>query len=108
MKLFKLLPLLALCGLAHADTIATLRNKAGGLIVLTDVVTERCKGFAGAVYTISDNNQTSWGCWMSDELMVHVRWSDGDTRAYPIESFTVNDEALRRFRDRRRNGGQSL
>lgn len=105
----KLMIVLALCaGMAQAETIATLRNKAGGLIVLTDVVTERCKGFAGAVYTISDNNQTQWGCWMSDELMVHVRWSDGDTRAYPIDNWTINEEVLKRFRERRRSGGQSL
>ena len=104
----KILVLLALCGIAHADTIATLRNKAGGVIVLTDVQTDRCRDFVGAVYATMDNNQTSWGCWFSDDLMVHIKWNDGDTRAYPIDSFTINTEAVRRLRDRRKSGGQSL
>lgn len=104
----KIFILLALCGLAHAETIATLRNKAGGLIVLTDVQTDRCRDFVGAVYSTMENNQTSWGCWFTDDLMVHIRWSDGDTRAYPIENFTINTEAVRRLRERRKGGGQSL
>lgn len=105
MKQFKFIPVLALCfGLAHADTVATLKNKAGGLIVLTDVVTERCRNFAGAAYATRSDNQTSWGCWSSDDLMVHIKWMDGDTSAYPLEVFTVNDDVARRMRERRKGG----
>jgi hypothetical protein len=108
MRLLKFLPVLALCsGLANADTVATLQNKAGGVIVLTDVSTERCRGFAGAVYATADNSQTYWGCWFSDDMMVHIRWADGDTRAYPLEKFTVNTETARKLRERRQ-GGSSL
>jgi hypothetical protein len=102
----KLLLALAFCGFAHADTVATLKNKAGGLIILTDVVTEQCRNFVGAAYTTRSDNQTSWGCWFSDDMMVHIRWHDGDTRAYPIDSFTINEEAARKLRERRR--GQSI
>ncbi len=105
----KLLIFLALwCGLANADIIATLRNRAGGLIVLTDVSIDRCKNYAGTAYTTGSDSKTSWGCWFSDDLMVHIRWTDGDTTAYPIENFTVNEEVVKRFRERRRGGGQTL
>ena len=108
MKQFKFLPVLALCfGLAQAETIATLKNKAGGYIILTDVATDRCRGFVGAAYATMENNQTTWGCWFSDDMMVHIRWYDGDTRAYPIDDFSVNTEAARKLRERR-NKGQSL
>lgn len=102
------LAMMAISSVVNADTVATLRNKAGGYIILTDVATERCRGFVGAAYATMDNNQTQWGCWFSDDLMVHIRWSDGDTRAYPVDDFSVNTEAVRRLRDRRKSGGQSL
>jgi len=103
----KLLVALAFCGIAQAETIAMLKNKAGGYIYITDVVTDRCRSFTGAAYTTTDNNQTSWGCWVSDDMMVHIKWHDGDTRAYPIENFTLTEEAARKARERRK-GGQSL
>lgn len=90
---------------AQADTVATLRNKSGGLIVLTDVQPNICKGFAGSVYSTSETNQTLWGCWFSDDTMVHVRWSDGDTRAYPLEMFDVNVQVARRLKERNSRGG---
>lgn len=93
---------------AHSDTVATSKNKAGGYIVLTDVVTERCKGFVGAAYTTGSKNDVVWGCWFTDDLMVHVLWSDGDTRAYSLEGFVVNEEVAKRLRDRKKGGGQTL
>ena len=97
--------MLAFAGFAAtADTVATLRNKAGGVIVLTDVQTDTCKAFAGSVYTTVDNGKSLWGCWFSDDLMVHVRWSDGDTRAYPINAFEVNVPNARRLRERNNSG----
>lgn len=100
--------LLALCVPAFADTMATLRNSAGGQIVLTDVETSQCKGFVGAAYTTADNNQTYWGCWFSDDLMVHIRWNDGDTRAYPLRNFIINDEVVRRYKERRKGKSYDL
>ena len=91
---------LVLCGSIYAETIATMRNRAGGLIILTDVSTERCKAFAGVAYTTTEDNRSTWGCWFSDELMVHIRWPDGDPRAYPIENFTIDYDAAKRLRER--------
>lgn len=85
---------------AHADTVATLNNRAGGVIVLTDVATDSCRGFVGAVYATGERNRTMWGCWFSDDLMVHIRWDDGDTRAYSIGSFEINEPVARRLRNR--------
>lgn len=102
----KLLIIALLCGSAYADTVATLRNKGGGLIVLTDVQTEGCKGFAASVYATTEQNKTIWGCWFSDDLMVHVRWEDGDTRAYPITAFDIDAQKARRLKERNsRRGG---
>ena len=89
----------------QADTVATLRNKGGGLIVLTDVQTEVCKDFAGSVYSTNENSKTLWGCWFSDDLMVHVKWNDGDIRSYPISAFEVNVPNARRMRERNSRGG---
>ena len=102
----KLLIIALLCGSAYADTVATLRNKSGGLIVLTDVPTDTCKGFTAAAYATTENNKTLWGCWFSDDLMVHVRWDDGDTRAYPISAFDIDAQKARRLKERNsRRGG---
>ena len=107
----KLIILLALCaGAAHADTVATLRNQANGLIVLTDMK-EGCSRYPGAAYTVSGNsNKTWWGCWYSDDLMVHIDWKDGEKSSYLVENFTLNPEAVRKLRERRggNSGGQSL
>ena len=102
----KLLLIAALAATSvYADTVATLRNKDGGLIVLTDVQTESCRNFAGSVYATTESNRSIWGCWISDDKMVHVRWYDGDTRAYPIDAFEVNAQTARRLKERNSRGG---
>ena len=100
---------LAMCGLAHADTIAMLKNQANGVIVLTDRK-EGCSKYPGAAYSVSGNsNNTWWGCWYSDDIMVHIDWNDGAKTSYLVDNFTVNHENLRKLRERRGSGGgQSL
>lgn len=76
-----------LAATAHADTLATSTNSNGGLIVLSDV---QCKDGSGMViYSQSNKAPTLYGCWFSDDLMVHVRWNDGDNRAYPLDMFKL-------------------
>ena len=102
----KLLILAALvCGTAQADTVAIMRNNGGGIMVLTDLQTPECRSFVGAVYTMTSRNETLWGCWFSDDLMVHVRWSDGDTRAYPVSGFEVHQRNATRLREKHNRGG---
>lgn len=103
------LSLLAAASIAHADTVATLNNRAGGLIVLTDVMTDSCRSFAGTVYATTSSNKTLWGCWFSDDMMVHIRWDDGSTTAYALNNFEVNEPVARRLRNRIKGGeGRSL
>lgn len=99
----KFLLLLAFCGLAHSATIGTLANKAGGLIVITDVPAKSCKN-AWIAYTSTSEGKTSYGCWFDDDTMVHVEWPDGSTYAYPVENFKFNYDVLKTFIDRRKRG----
>ena len=93
----------------YADTIGVLRNKAGGLIVLTDL-REGCPRHPGAAYATTDSsNRTMWGCWYTDDLMVHIEWHDGDRTSYLLENFTINSDNIRRLRERRQGrGGANL
>lgn len=69
---------------ARAATVATLPNKGGGQIVLTDI---KCRSMSGNVaYGTHPNMSTLFGCWFADDIFVHVTWSDGDTRSYPINA----------------------
>jgi hypothetical protein len=101
----KILVLLVLCGIVHAETIAVLRNEAGGVIVLTNL-RENCGRYPGAVYSTSaESNRTLWGCWYSDDLMVHIDWNDGVKTSYLLEKFNINVENVRKLRERRSGGG---
>ena len=96
----KLLLLLAFCGWAHAETLAYIVNKAGGAIVFTDIK-NGCNSYPGAAYATSEgSNSTLWGCWFSDDFMMHVIWSDGSRTSYQINNLTVNQEKLTRWRER--------
>jgi hypothetical protein len=73
---------------AHATAIATMPNKAGGEIILTDVVADVCNGNMIA-YTTSPTGPTQYGCWWNDERMVHIMYdNDGRTWSHPISNFT--------------------
>jgi len=79
-----------------ADTVATLNNDNGGIMVLTDVP---CKGEGGYhIDSQSPNYRTLFGCWWSDSSMVHVTWTDGEVRSYPLSVWRVNIEVARRMR----------
>ena len=92
------LTLLLACMGAHADTVGMVNNKGGGVIVLTDV---SCKTESGYyVYSQLPNAPTQFGCWWSDDAMVHITWSDGEFRSYPLNAFTVNHRNADRMRAR--------
>jgi len=80
--------------LASAETIATLINKAGGKIVLTD---RPCvyKGTAhpklNFVYNYGTTGYSSEGCWGIQGDVVAVIWFDSEgTMRYPLSNFTIN------------------
>ena len=80
---------LAISVSAQADVIATLENKAGGLIYLTDVATKGCSSNMKAVYATSKEGKSIWGCWFVDDVSVHIKWDSGDSSAFPAGAFTL-------------------
>ena len=81
--------------LAFAGAIATMPNKAGGKIVLTD---ELCK-YEGKVYehlnrayNYGTQGYTTEGCFNVEDETVVVFWFDNSANPkmrYPVESFTL-------------------
>jgi hypothetical protein len=84
--------LLLITSQASATILATLDNKAGGKIVLTNTQVDTCKN-GYAAYSTSPTSNTSWGCWFVDEEFVHITWlDDGNTHSYEINEFTVRED----------------
>ena len=83
---------------AHADVVATAANNVGGTIALTDVTCGSERGFHA--YTTSPTAPTQFGCWWSDDLMVHILWNSVEPRAYPLGSFSVDREKVQRMKKR--------
>lgn len=95
----KLLLGLFFCVSAHADTIATVANKAGGMLILTDAVCKNDLGYYA--YSTNPSATTQFGCWWTDETMVHIVWlADNDIRSYPIVSFNINIEKASKLKKR--------
>lgn len=83
----------ALCGVAHAEVIATLVNKAGGIIALTNETGYGCTGNTRIAYSTSTSASTSIGCWAMDDYMVHIKWDGDKIWSYPINSFKMSKTA---------------
>jgi hypothetical protein len=78
----------------RAETIATLPNKAGGKIVITDepcVINGKSYKNLNRVYNYGSSGYSTEGCWTIEGETVVVVWEDDDkVRRYPIENFTMN------------------
>jgi hypothetical protein len=86
----KLLLVLSLvCSFAHSETIATLQNGAGGIIVLTDV---KCDKNSRVVYSNDSGGNTWMGCWFFDDNFVFIKWSDGAIKTYPFNVWTFKNK----------------
>lgn len=92
---------------ASAEMMATLPNKAGGKIVLTDEVCidpstkERYDSLKRA-YNYSSEGGTSEGCWMLEDESVVVVWvlnRGREKSRYPLENFTMNKNYSKRNRN---------
>lgn len=101
----KILVLLLLCLSVHAnaDTAAWMPNNGGGKIVLTDKdCQEDPRQFMA--YTTSSSISTQFGCWFSDDVMVHITWSStGSFKSYPLENWNLNHEVIRRMKRNLKN-----
>lgn len=85
----KLLLALLFAGSAMADPVATLSNKAGGMIVLTNNRSKLCSEPNLLAYTTTATGTTLTGCWNVDTLHVFILWSDGALKSYPIENWEL-------------------
>ena len=92
-KTLVLLALLSAVTVVRAETVATLNNKAGGKIVLTN---RPCihKGVnhdkLNFVYNYGTSGSSSEGCWGVEGEVVVVVWFDSEgTMRYPIVNFTL-------------------
>lgn len=103
----KILVSLLLClsaAAANADTVGWMYNNGGGKIILTD---RDCEGDARQfmAYASSQSVSTQFGCWFSDDSMVHITWTaSGNFKSYPLESWTLNNEVVKRLRQRLNKG----
>ena len=80
----------------HASgIIAEMPNQGGGNISLTDIKCTTIKDTFIA-YSNLPNGKSILGCWASDDDNVFVRWSDGDIRQYPSNSFTIKQNKANR------------
>jgi hypothetical protein len=80
---------------AQAGAVATMPNRAGGKIVLTD---EPCvhkgKTYDGLnrAYNYTTEGYTTEGCFAIEDETVVVIWNDGSANSkmrYPAENFTI-------------------
>lgn len=94
MKKILVLLLLSLSAHASAETIATLSNKAGGKIVLTDrpcVYKGTTHDKLNFVYNYGSSGYSSEGCWGIEGDVVAVIWFDSEgTMRYPLGNFVIN------------------
>ena len=81
--------------LAQAAAIATMPNRAGGKIVLTDeACVHKGKTYDGLAraYNYSTEGYTTEGCFIIEDETVVVIWNDGSANSkmrYPAENFTI-------------------
>lgn len=100
MKKLLVVLMLGLSTQIMADTVGWMANNGGGKIVITD---KDCKGDARQfmAYTTSQTISTQFGCWFSDDSMVHITWeSNGAFKSYPLENWNINSEVINRLRQR--------
>ena len=81
-----LLALIFFASAAGASTVAFMNNRAGGVIVLTDV---KCDKKSFVAYSNTSTGKTTMGCWFADDAFVFVRWADGDVSTYPFSEWTM-------------------
>jgi len=92
-KILVLLALLSAVTVVKAETLATLTNKAGGKIVLTNrpcIYKGTTHDKLNFVYNYGTTGASSEGCWGVEGEVVVVVWFDSEgTMRYPITNFTL-------------------
>lgn len=83
----------------HAEAIAKMPNQGGGFIVLTNdpcVVNNKNYEALNRFYSYTAKGFNVEGCFrVEDDTIITVWQPDGDTRRYPITSFTLINRGTR-------------
>ena len=91
-----LLSLLLVAGIANAEILATLQNRAGGIMYFTDTkCPTQSNPYWKIIYSTLSGGGTVWGCWLYDSGMVHVRWENGNTSAFDSRELTLTNRKSR-------------
>lgn len=78
---------MVLSSLCHAKSIAEMPNKGGGKVIITN---ELCRDKVNHLaYSYMAGQSTLGGCWVNDEIGIHIKWYDGDLRFYPYENWKM-------------------
>jgi hypothetical protein len=72
---------------AQAKPIMHTANTGGGRIVLTD---EECRvGNGKLAYSTHPSIATQIGCWLADDVAIHIQWEGSELRSYTYDGWTV-------------------
>jgi hypothetical protein len=72
---------------AQAKPIMHTANTGGGRIVLTD---EECRTGTGKLaYATHPSTATQIGCWLADDVAIHIQWEGSELRSYTYDGWTV-------------------
>lgn len=107
MKNTLILAAAVLAGIAHADTLLTAPNSAGGEIRLTNNTAKACPpGYWAAYSTGADvNDPPGRGCWRIVDMSAHVMWDSGSERMFPLERFKFTDYGWKLYGDKKPHKG---
>lgn len=73
----------------QAKPIMYTGNTGGGRIVLTD---ETCRvGNGKLAYSTHPASATQLGCWLADDVAIHIQWENSELRSYDYEGWRVID-----------------
>lgn len=86
---------------AMATTIASLRNKSGGQIRLTDLASPSCRPDQLYGYsTVADSARTFGFCWMHEpgDNLIFITWhgSEGEMSTFPLSDFVLYPGAVKK------------
>lgn len=85
--------ILSLCFISNlvcAEIIAIAPNRANGIMYFTDTQCARKGSYWKVIYSTFNNGSTTFGCWIYDDGMVHILWSEsGNTIVISASELTI-------------------
>lgn len=95
-KLFSAFAIIFACSANAQEIFATTANNAGGKIVLL-MLPEACQKGQSGMFATDSTGYSIVGCWKMVGSYVSVRFSNGSTRMYDGDIFTLSDFYQKKF-----------